>query len=109
MVEGKVFKCEFRELRQPGMWLALIEMTGLRGARSSCASGCWRRTSRRCDRVLTGMWLRVAGTMELTYDAHDMQLNPRDVTEITHEPRMDTAEVKRVGCICIRECPTWTR
>ena len=25
-----------------------------------------------------------------------MQLNPRDVTEITHEPRMDTAEVKRV-------------
>ena len=42
------------------------------------------------------MWLRVAGTMELTYDGHDMQLNPRDVTEITHEPRMDTAEVKRV-------------
>ena len=48
------------------------------------------------DRVSTGMWLRVAGTMELTYDGHDMQLNPRDVTEITHEPRMDTAEVKRV-------------
>lgn len=23
VVEGKVFKCEFRELRQPGMWLAL--------------------------------------------------------------------------------------
>ena len=29
-------------------------------------------------------------------EGHDMQLNPRDVTEITHEPRMDTAEVKRV-------------
>ena len=32
VVEGKVFKCEFRELRQPGMWLALIEMTDYEGS-----------------------------------------------------------------------------
>ena len=96
VVEGKVFKCEFRELRQPGMWLALIEMTDYEGSVIVRKRMLEKDIAPLRDRVSTGMWLRVAGTMELTYDGHDMQLNPRDVTEITHEPRMDTAEVKRV-------------
>ena len=96
VVEGKVFKCEFRELRQPGMWLALIEMTDYEGSVILRKRMLEKDVAPLRDRVSTGMWLRVAGTMELTYDGHDMQLNPRDVTEITHEPRMDTAEVKRV-------------
>ncbi len=96
VVEGKVFKCEFRELRQPGMWLALIEMTDYEDSVIVRKRMLEKDVAPLRDRVSTGMWLRVAGTMELTYDGHDMQLNPRDVTEITHEPRMDTAEVKRV-------------
>ena len=96
VVEGKVFKCEFRELRQPGMWLALIEMTDYEGSVIVRKRMLEKDVAPLRDRVSTGMWLLVAGTMELTYDGHDMQLNPRDVTEITHEPRMDTAEVKRV-------------
>ena len=96
VVEGKVFKCEFRELRQPGMWLALIEMTDYEGSVIVRKRMLEKDVAPLRDRVSTGMWLRVAGTMELTYDGHDMQINPRDVTEITHEPRMDTAEVKRV-------------
>ncbi len=96
VVEGKVFKCEFRELRQPGMWLALIEVTDYEGSVIVRKRMLEKDVAPLRDRVSTGMWLRVAGTMELTYDGHDMQLNPRDVTEITHEPRMDTAEVKRV-------------
>ena len=96
VVEGKVFKCEFRELRQPSMWLALIEMTDYEGSVIVRKRMLEKDVAPLRDRVSTGMWLRVAGTMELTYDGHDMQLNPRDVTEITHEPRMDTAEVKRV-------------
>ena len=96
VVEGKVFKCEFRELRQPGMWLALIEMTDYEGSVIVRKRMLEKDVAPLRDRVSTGMWLRVAGTMELTYDGHDMQLNPRDVTETTHEPRMDTAEVKRV-------------
>ena len=96
VVEGKVFKCEFRELRQPGMWLALIEMTDYEGSVIVRKRMLEKDVAPLRDRVSTGMWLRVAGTMELTYDGHDMQLNPRDVTENTHEPRMDTAEVKRV-------------
>ena len=96
VVEGKVFKCEFRELRQPGMWLVLIEMTDYEGSVIVRKRMLEKDVAPLRDRVSTGMWLRVAGTMELTYDGHDMQLNPRDVTEITHEPRMDTAEVKRV-------------
>ena len=96
VVEGKVFKCEFRELRQPGMWLALIEMTDYEGSVIVRKRMLEKDVAPLRDRVSTGMWLRVAGTMELTYAGHDMQLNPRDVTEITHEPRMDTAEVKRV-------------
>ena len=96
VVEGKVFKCEFRELRQPGMWLALIEMTDYEGSVIVRKRMLEKDVAPLRNHVSTGMWLRVAGTMELTYDGHDMQLNPRDVTEITHEPRMDTAEVKRV-------------
>jgi len=96
VVEGKVFKCEFRELRQPGMWLALIEMTDYEGSVIVRKRMLEKDVAPLRDRVSEGMWLRVAGTMELTYDGHDMQLNPRDVTEITHESRMDTAEVKRV-------------
>ena len=96
VVEGKVFKCEFRELRQPGMWLALIEMTDYEGSVIVRKRMLEKDVAPLRARVSPGMWLRVAGTMELTYDGHDMQLNPRDVTEITHEPRMDTAEVKRV-------------
>ena len=96
VVEGKVFKCEFRELRQPGRWLALSEMTDYEGSVIVRKRMLEKDVAPLRDRVSTGMWLRVAGTMELTYDGHDMQLNPRDVTEITHEPRMDTAEVKRV-------------
>ena len=96
VVEGKVFKCEFRERRQPGMGLALIEMTDYEGSVIVRKRMLEKDVAPLRDRVSTGMWLRVAGTMELTYDGHDMQLNPRDVTEITHEPRMDTAEVKRV-------------
>ena len=78
------------------MWLALIEMTDYEGSVIVRKRMLEKDVAPLRDRVSTGMWLRVAGTMELTYDGHDMQLNPRDVTEITHEPRMDTAEVKRV-------------
>ena len=79
-----------------GMWLALIEMTDYEGSVIVRKRMLEKDVAPLRDRVSTGMWLRVAGTMELTYDGHDMQLNPRDVTEITHEPRMDTAEVNRV-------------
>ena len=96
VVDGKVFKCEFRELRQPGMWLLLIEMTDYEGSVIVRRKMLEKEIAPVRDRVSVGMWLRVAGTMELTYDGHDMQLNPRDITEITHESRMDTAEVKRV-------------
>ena len=96
VVEGRVFKCEFRELRQPGMWLLLIEMTDYEGSVIVRKRMLEKDVAPVRDRVSEGMWLRVAGTMELTYDGHDMQLNPRDITEITHESRMDTAEVKRV-------------
>ena len=78
------------------MWLALIEMTDYEGSVIVRKRMLEKDVAPLRDRVSIGMWLRVAGTMELTYDGHDMQLNPRDVTEITHEPRMDTAEVKRV-------------
>ena len=70
VVEGKVFKCEFRELRQPGMWLALIEMTDYEGSVIVRKRMLEKDVAPLRDRVSTGMWLRVAGTMELTYDGH---------------------------------------
>ena len=47
-------------------------------------------------KIANGMWLRVSGRMELSFDGKDMQLNPQDIMQIDHAERTDTAEEKRV-------------
>ena len=96
VVEGKVFKFDCHETRRPGMWVLVIEMTDYTGSVIVRRNMLEAEIKPVRERVSEGMWLRVGGTMELTYDGKDMQLNPRDITEIAHEGRMDNAKEKRV-------------
>ena len=96
IVEGKVFKFECRETRRPGTWAVLIELTDYTGSVAVRRNMTEREKKPLEDRITEGMWLRVGGTMELTYDGKDIQLNPRDISEVRHESRTDGAPVKRV-------------
>jgi len=96
IVEGRVFKFDCHETRRPGVWTMLIEMTDGTSSVMVRRNLFEREVAPLQQRISEGMWLRVGGSMELTYDGKDMQLNPHDISEITHEARMDTAPEKRV-------------
>ena len=96
VVEGKVFKFECRETRRPGMWVVIIELTDYTGSVVVRRNMMERETRPLQEHIAPGMWLRIAGSMELTYDGKDIQLNPRDISAVTHEGRKDNAPVKRV-------------
>ena len=96
VVEGKVFKFDCHETRRAGMWVMVLEMTDYTGSVSIRRNMYEREIAPLQDKIAPGMWLRVAGTMELTFDGKDMQLNPRDIETVEHQGRKDTAEEKRV-------------
>ena len=96
VVEGKVFKFDCHETRRPGMWVMVLEMTDYTGSVSIRRNMYEREIAQVQDKIAPGMWLRVSGSMELTFDGKDMQLNPRDIEQVEHKGRMDTAEEKRV-------------
>ncbi|MBR7149564.1 MAG: PolC-type DNA polymerase III, partial [Oscillospiraceae bacterium] len=96
VVEGRVFECEYRESRRPGMWHLVLEMTDNKGSVIVRRQMLEKELAPVRAAVDVGAWLRVAGTVELSYDGKEIQLNPRDISIISHEERKDTAEEKRV-------------
>ncbi len=96
VVEGKVFKFDCHETRRPGMWVVVIELTDHTGSVVVRRNMTEKETRPLQEKIEPGVWLRVGGSMELTYDGKDIQLNPRDIWEVKHEGRMDNAPVKRV-------------
>ena len=95
VVEGKVFKFDC-ETRRAGVWTMLLEMTDYEGSLFIRRSMPEREATELLGKISVGMWLRVSGRMELSYDGKDMQLNPQDIMQIDHAERTDTAEEKRV-------------
>ena len=96
VVEGKVFKFDCHETRRAGVWTMLLEMTDYEGSLIIRRSLPEREAVELNGKIANGMWLRVSGRMELSFDGKDMQLNPQDIMQIEHEERKDTAEEKRV-------------
>ena len=96
VVEGKVFKFDCHETRRAGVWTMLLEMTDYKGSLFIRRSMPEREATELLGKISVGMWLRVSGRMELSYDGKDMQLNPQDIMQIDHAERTDTAEEKRV-------------
>jgi len=95
-VEGKVFAFECRETRRPGMWRLSFDMTDYTNSVTVQKNLNAKEAQALEKAVKPGMWLRVKGKMEPTWDGKDIQLNPYDISEIEHEERKDTAPVKRV-------------
>ena len=96
VVEGKVFKFDCHETRRAGVWTMLLEMTDYEGSLFIRRSMPEREATELLGKISVGMWLRVSGRMELSYDGKDMQLNPQDIMQIDHAERTDSAEEKRV-------------
>ena len=96
VVEGKVFHFDCHETRRPGVWVVTIELTDYTGSVTVRRSMREQEVGPLRERIAPGMWLRVSGTMELTYDGKDIQLSPRDICEVWHEGRRDDAPEKRV-------------
>ena len=96
VVEGKVFAFECRETRRPGMWRLSFDMTDYTNSVTVQKNLNAKEAQALEKAVKPGMWLRVKGKMEPTWDGKDIQLAPYDINEIQHEERKDTAPVKRV-------------
>ncbi len=95
-VEGKVFGCECRETRRPGLWRLNIDMTDYTNSVTVQKNLNAQEAQRLEGAVKPGMWLRVQGKMEPTWDGKDIQLSPAHIAVVDHAPRQDTAPVKRV-------------
>ncbi len=99
VVEGKVFKFEYRETKRPGMWSMTIAMTDFGGSVFVRKRLFERELAPLRDKIAPGMYLRVAGAITESYRAksdEDFELAPSDISIISHEERMDEAEEKRV-------------
>ena len=95
-VEGKVFAFECRETRRPGMWRMSIDMTDYTNSVTVQKNLTVKEAQALESAVKPGMWLRVQGKMEPTWDGKDIQLNPYHINVVEHKGREDTAPVKRV-------------
>ena len=95
-VQGKVFAFECRETRRPGMWRLNFDMTDYTGSVTVQKNLTVKEAQALEKSIKVGMWLRVQGKMEPTWDGKDIQLNPYHIQEAEHKGRQDTAPEKRV-------------
>ena len=96
VVEGKIFAVEIYETRRPGQWRMNLEMTDYQSS-VSVRKNMGEQEARQLEKALEpGMWIRLQGRVELTWDGRDVQINPVNIVKIGHEIRMDTAPEKRV-------------
>ena len=95
-VEGKAFAFECRETRRPGMWRLSFDMTDYTNSVTVQKNLTAKEAQALESAVKPGMWLRVQGKMEPTWDGKDIQLNPYHIQAAEHKGREDTAEEKRV-------------
>ncbi|QNL45498.1 PolC-type DNA polymerase III [Oscillibacter hominis] len=95
-VEGKVFFADCHETRRPGVWSLSFDMTDFQNSVTVRKMLRDQEVEQLKDAISPGMWLRVQGKMELTYDGRDVQLNPYCINVVEHAQRQDTAPDKRV-------------
>ncbi len=96
VLEGRVFAVEVYETRRPGVWRLQLEMTDLDSS-VLVRRNLDEKEARRLEKSLSvGMWLRVQGQVEMTWDGRDVQINPKSIQSVPHEERRDTAQEKRV-------------
>ena len=96
VVEGRVFKAECYETRRKGMWTLNFNITDEHGSVAVRKAMDEKEAKVLGGAVSDGMWLRIQGKVELTYDGRDIVLRPVNIMKATHPGRQDNAPEKRV-------------
>ena len=96
IVEGRVFKAECYETRRKGMWTLNFNITDERGSVAVRKAMDEKEAKVLGGAINDGMWLRLQGKVELTYDGKDILLRPVNIMKISHTARQDNAPEKRV-------------
>ena len=96
VVEGRVFKAECYETRRKGMWTLNFNITDEHGSVAVRKAMDEKEAKVLGGAVSDGMWLRIQGKVELTYDGRDIVLRPVNIIKAAHPGRQDNAPEKRV-------------
>ena len=96
VVEGRVFKAECYETRRKGMWTLNFNITDEHGSVAVRKAMDEKEAKVLGGAVGDGMWLRIQGKVELTYDGRDIVLRPVNIMKAAHPGRQDNAPEKRV-------------
>ena len=96
IVEGRVFKAECYETRRKGMWTLNFNITDEHGSVAVRKVMDEKEAKVLGGAVSDGMWLRIQGKVELTYDGRDIVLRPVNIMKAAHPGRQDNAPEKRV-------------
>ena len=96
IVEGRVFKAECYETRRKGMWTLNFNITDEHGSVAVRKAMDEKEAKVLGGAVSDGMWLRIQGKGELTYDGRDIVLRPVNIMKAAHPGRQDNAPEKRV-------------
>ena len=96
VVEGRVFKAECYETRRKGMWTLNFNITDEHGSVAVRKAMDEKEAKVLGGVVSDGMWLRIQGKVELTYDGRDIVLRPVNIMKAAHPGRQDNAPEKRV-------------
>ena len=96
IVEGRVFKAECYETRRKGMWMLNFNITDEHGSVAVRKAMDEKEAKVLGGAVSDGMWLRIQGKVELTYDGRDIVLRPVNIMKAAHPGRQDNAPEKRV-------------
>ena len=96
IVEGRVFKTECYETRRKGMWTLNFNITDEHGSVAVRKAMDEKEAKVLGGAINDGMWLRLQGKVELTYDGKDILLRPVNIMKISHTARQDNAPEKRV-------------
>ena len=96
VVEGRVFKAECYETRRKGMWTLNFNITDEHGSVAVRKAMDEKEAKVLGGAVSDGMWLRIQGKVELTYDGRDIVLRPVNIMKAAHSGRQDNAPEKRV-------------
>lgn len=96
IVEGRVFKSECYETRRKGMWTLNFDLTDENGSVAVRKAMDEKESKVLGSAVSDGMWLRLQGKVELTYDGKDIMLRPVNIMKADHPGRRDDAPEKRV-------------
>ena len=96
IVEGRVFKSECYETRRKGMWTLNFDLTDENGSVAVRKAMDEKESKVLGSAVSDGIWLRLQGKVELTYDGKDIMLRPVNIMKADHPGRRDDAPEKRV-------------